>query len=93
MTKTMAVDLARYKINVNCICPATVETPLLTEATTQAYRDFQVERIPLGRLGRIEDIAKAALFFASSDSDWITGAILPVDGGYTCCAMAHPISG
>jgi len=91
MTKTLAVDLARYKINVNCICPATVATPLVMECTTQAFRDFQLERIPLGRLGTTADIAKAALFLASSDADWITGAILPVDGGLTCCAIAHPV--
>ena len=93
MTKTMAVDLARYEINVNCICPATVETPLVLECTSQAFRDFQLERIPLGRLGKVSDIAKAALFLASGDSDWITGAILPVDGGLTCCAVAQPVEG
>ncbi len=93
MTKALAVDLAGYQINVNCICPATVATPLVMTETPQAYRDFQVGRIPLGRLGTVSDIAKAALFLASSDSDWITGAILPVDGGLTCCAMAHPIEG
>ena len=93
MTKTFAVDLAKYQINVNCICPATVETALVMEATTQAFRDFQVERIPLGRLGKVSDIAKATLFLCSSDADWITGAVLPVDGGLTCCAVAHPITG
>ena len=91
MTKTLAVDLAQYQINVNCICPATVLTPLVMEATTQAFRDFQSERIPMGRLGTVADIAKAALFLASADADWITGAILPVDGGLTCCAVAHPV--
>ena len=91
MTKTMAVDLAPHQVNVNCICPATVKTPLVMEATTQAFRDFQIERIPLGRLGKISDIAKAALFLASSDADWITGVILPVDGGLTCCSVAHPV--
>jgi len=91
MTKTLAVDLAQYQINVNCICPATVLTPLVMEATTQAFRDFQCERIPMGRLGTVADIAKAALFLSSADADWITGTIMPVDGGLTCCAVAHSI--
>jgi NAD(P)-dependent dehydrogenase (short-subunit alcohol dehydrogenase family) len=91
LTKTLAVDLAPYHVNVNCICPATVDTPLVREATTQAYRDHAIQRIPLGRLGRVADIAKAALFLVSSDADWITGVILPVDGGLTCCSIAHPV--
>jgi len=91
MTKTFAVDLATYQINVNCICPATVATRLTMKATTQAYRDFQIRRIPLGRLGEVSDIAKAALFLCSDDADWITGAILPVDGGLTCCAMTQAL--
>ena len=90
LSKALAVDMAQHQVNVNCICPATVETPLVLEATTQAFRDFQIERIPLGRLGKISDIAKAVLFLASADADWITGAILPVDGGLTCCSVAHP---
>ena len=92
MTKTLAVDLAKYQINVNCICPATVATPLAMESTSEAYRQFQTERIPLGRLGKVSDVAKASLFLSSSESDWITGVILPVDGGLTCCAMAQPIT-
>lgn len=88
LTRTMAVDLGPYGINVNCICPASVESPLLRKSTSEAYRKKMRDRLPLGRLGRVEDIAKAALFLASDDASWITGAILPVDGGLTCCNYA-----
>jgi 3-oxoacyl-[acyl-carrier protein] reductase len=89
LTKTFAVDLAVHQINVNCICPSTIDTPLLREATSQKFIDGMLDRIPLGRLGKYADIAKAALFLASEDSDWITGIVLPVDGGLTCCIRAH----
>jgi 3-oxoacyl-[acyl-carrier protein] reductase len=89
LTRALAVDLARYNLNVNCICPASIDTPLLREATKPIFVEKMVERIPLGCLGKPSDIAKAALFLASSDSDWITGVVLPVDGGLTCCIRAH----
>ena len=50
-----------------------------------------IDEYPIPRLGKASDIAKAALFLASSSSDWITGAIIPVDGGITCCLRAHHI--
>jgi len=89
LTKALAVDLGPNHINVNCICPGSVNTPLLREGTSPAYREAITNRLPLGRIGEISDISKAALFLVSSDSDWITGAILPVDGGLTCCSFAH----
>jgi len=89
LTKALAVDLGGYNVNVNCICPGSVDTPLLRTATSPAYREAITNRIPLGRIGRVCDIAKAALFLVSSDSDWITGVVLPVDGGLTCCSFAH----
>lgn len=89
LTRTFAVDLASHNINVNCICPSTIDTPLLREATSQSFIDGMLARIPLGRLGKYADVAKAALFLASEDSDWITGVVLPVDGGLTCCIRAH----
>lgn len=88
LTKALAVDMGPYNINVNCICPASVDTPLLRKAG-KTYREGMINRIPLGRVGRIRDIAKAALFLASGDADWITGIILPVDGGLSCCSIAH----
>lgn len=89
LTRALAVDLAPYNINVNCICPASIETPLLTEATGRKFQAAMTDRIPLGRLGKPSDIAKAVLFLAGPDSDWITGVTLPVDGGLTCCLRAH----
>ena len=91
LTKALAVDLGPHKINVNCICPASIDTPLLRQGTSQAYREAMINRLPLGRLGKISDITRAALFLVSSDSDWITGAILPVDGGLNCCSFAHHV--
>lgn len=88
LTRTLAVDLSPYNINVNCICPGPVETPLLIKATKPEFMKRSAERSPLG-LGKPSDIAKAAVFLSSSDSDWITGVLLPVDGGVTACIRAH----
>ena len=89
LTRALAVDLGANNINVNCICPATIETPLLAEASSPAFKEGMLKSIPMGRLGRLSDIAKAALFLASPDSSWITGVVLPVDGGLTACIRAH----
>jgi len=89
LTRALAIDLAKHNINVNCICPATVDTPLARQATQPIFLEEMQKSIPLGRLGTVEDMAKAALFLCSSDSDWITGVVLPVDGGLTCCIRAH----
>lgn len=89
LTRALAVDLGGYNVNVNCICPGTVLTPLADKTLSPFFRAEQTKRTPLGRLGRPSDIAKAALFLASSASDWITGTVLPVDGGLTCCIRAH----
>lgn len=89
LTRAFAVDLGAFNINVNCICPATIETPLLMEATNPAFKEGMLRSIPMGRLGKLSDVAKAALFLASPDSSWITGVVLPVDGGLTACIRAH----
>ncbi|MBI3406267.1 MAG: glucose 1-dehydrogenase [Acidobacteria bacterium] len=88
LTKAMALDHAHEKIRVNCICPAAVETELLTEAFSQypdpaAEKQRRVEQIPLQRIGEPKDVAHMALYLASDDSSWVTGASFPVDGGVT----------
>jgi 2-keto-3-deoxy-L-fuconate dehydrogenase len=88
MTRQLAVDYSARGIRVNCVCPGTVETPLLAEGLRQsgnpeAFRAMLVSGHPIGRIGRPEEIAAAVAFLASDDASFITGAILPVDGGYT----------
>jgi len=86
LTKAMALDFAKSKIRVNCICPGAIETPMLkasldTAKDPKAARDSLIQKHPLRRTGTPEEIAQAALFLASEDSSFITGATIPVDGG------------
>ena len=81
LTRTMAVELAQYSITVNAIAPAQIDTRL-TRSLPESARRRRVERIPLGRFGEPEDVARAALFLASDDASYITGHTLAVDGGY-----------
>lgn len=87
LTKCMAIDHGPENIRVNAICPAFVETDLTAAVLSQAPDPEAVrrERIsvhPIGRLGRPEDIAGLAVYLASDESSWVTGAAFPVDGGY-----------
>jgi len=86
LTKAMALDHAHEKVRVNCICPSIVETELVkglfeANAQGQALRDARVASIPLGRMGRPADVAELAVFLASEESSWLTGAAIPLDGG------------
>jgi NAD(P)-dependent dehydrogenase (short-subunit alcohol dehydrogenase family) len=81
MTKTMAVELAQHRIQVNAIAPAQIDTRLVRSLPEDARRR-RLERIPMARFGEPEEVAKAALFLASDDASFITGHTLPVDGGY-----------
>jgi NAD(P)-dependent dehydrogenase (short-subunit alcohol dehydrogenase family) len=86
LTKAMALDHAHENIRVNCICPSIVETELIRElfasgAQGEAARRSRIAQIPLGRMGRPEDVADMAVFLASKESSWVTGVAIPLDGG------------
>ena len=88
LTKAMAMDHAHEKIRVNCICPALVETELIRDlfgsgSEGEAVRRSRIAQIPLGRIGRPEDVAEMAVFLASKESSWMTGVAIPLDGGLT----------
>ena len=88
LTKAMALDHAHENIRVNCICPALVETEMSLGAMSRtpdpaAYRRLRESQIPIGRIGRPEDVANLALYLASDESSWMTGVAFPLDGGVT----------
>ena len=84
MTREIAVEYARKGIRCNALCPGPIDTPLLAELLADpARRQRRFVHIPMGRLGQAEELAKAALFLASDDSSYMTGASLIVDGGIT----------
>ena len=84
LTRNLAIDTAADGIRVNCICPGYVESNLTRVLTEDAAMRQGIEaRHPMGRFGRPEEIANAALFLASDESSFVTGAPLIVDGGYT----------
>lgn len=88
LTRAMALDHAVDKIRVNCICPTIVETELGMQAMsknpdTQAERERRAAEIPLGRMGTPDDVAMMAVYLASDEASWITGASFPLDGGLT----------
>ena len=83
LTKSWALEYAKNNIRVNCVCAAVVDTDMTRNfwLDTKEKRQITAAEHPLGRIGTGEDVAKAVLYFASDDSSWTTGAILPVDGG------------
>ena len=84
MTREIAVEYARRGIRANALCPGPIETPMLAELMSDPQRrQRRLVHIPMGRLGRAEELARAALFLASDDSSFMTGASLVVDGGIT----------
>jgi NAD(P)-dependent dehydrogenase (short-subunit alcohol dehydrogenase family) len=84
MTREIAVEYARQGVRANSLCPGPIATPMLEELMSDpARRQRRLVHIPMGRLGRAEELARAALFLASDDSSFMTGAQLVVDGGIT----------
>ena len=84
MTRELAVIHARQNIRVNALCPGPLKTELLMSfLNTDAKKQRRLVHIPMGRFGEAEEIAKAALFLASDDSSYVTGADFLVDGGIT----------
>src|ERR1700691_713840 len=88
LTRAMALDHAHEKIRVNCICPTLVETELgmlSIQQTANAVAEIQkrIAEIPIGRLEKPEDVARMAVYLASEEASWVTGASFPLDGGLT----------
>jgi NAD(P)-dependent dehydrogenase (short-subunit alcohol dehydrogenase family) len=87
-TKTMAVDHAAQGIRVNALMPGVIDTPMPAQslkryADPEAMKTFWKHRHPMGRIGKPEEVARAALFLACDDSSFVTGTLLFIDGGWT----------
>ena len=80
LTEAMAMDHAKDKIRVNCICPGPIRTPMVDTSTPEKLARYAT-RVPLGRIGEPDDVAYAALYLASDEASYVTAAILPVDAG------------
>ena len=81
-TKSLAREMARYRINVNCVCPGPTDTPLF-QRQPERMREALTRAIPFRRIAQPEDIAEAVMFFLGPRSDYITGQVLSVSGGLT----------
>ncbi|ABK64422.1 MULTISPECIES: SDR family NAD(P)-dependent oxidoreductase [Mycobacterium avium complex (MAC)] len=82
LTKSLAREMARHQITVNCVCPGPTDTPLF-HAQPEKLKEALVKAIPLRRLARPEEVAAAVLFFASQAASFVTGQVISVSGGLT----------
>jgi len=88
LTKSVAIDYVKQGIRCNAVCPGTIDSPSLQDRLNsfdnpiQARQDFEA-RQPIGRLGRVEEVANLVLFLASDDSSYCTGSTYAVDGGFS----------
>lgn len=84
-TRAAAAELAPYGITVNCICPGYFYTELTTEVLdTDMFKQFANSHVPMKRYGKEGELNAGAIFLASDEASYVTGVILPIDGGYTC---------
>lgn len=84
-TRAAAAELAKYNITVNCICPGYFYTELTTDVLdTDYFKEFAKTHVPMGRYGKAGELNAGVIFLASDEASYVTGAILPIDGGYTC---------
>ena len=97
LTRNLAIKYGRHGVRANVVCPGTVRTPIWGKRLAQRPGIFDelAAWYPLGRVGEPDDVAHAALFLASEEAAWITGAVLPVDGGLTAgnYRMARELEG
>jgi len=94
LTKSTAIDYTPFNIQINCVCPGTIDTPLLAKAVdrfkslsglTKGQIDTLLkEAQPMGRIAQPIEVAKTVSFLLSEDNSFMTGSLVPVDGGYTC---------
>jgi NAD(P)-dependent dehydrogenase (short-subunit alcohol dehydrogenase family) len=84
LTRNLAVEYARKKVRVNCLCPGQINTAMMADFYNHPERRQQIiDLTPMGRFGEAREVAQAALFLASEESSFMTGSVLVVDGGWT----------
>ena len=84
-TRAAAAELAKYNITVNCICPGYFYTELTTAVLdTEMFQEFANNHVPMKRYGKEGELNAGAIFLASDEASYVTGIVLPIDGGYTC---------